>query len=133
MKAKTLAKAKELEDDIRAIRMAMTESSNAGHFAMLENYAPDARRQNLPKWLRPRIMVVLGEERERLEYELETLTDDDNEEHTNFEPTGKYNVEPKADEIEPSKQPCKRKRDALWNTIFFLLGVIAGMLLGYVI
>ena len=133
MKAKTLAKAKELEKDIRDIRMAMTESSNARHFAMLEHYGYDAHRNNLPKWLTPKIMVVLGEECERLEYELENLTDDNNEEQTNFEPTGKYNVEPKADETEPSKQPCKRKCDALWNTILFLLGVIAGMLLGYVI
>jgi hypothetical protein len=117
MKKETLARAKELEEDIRDIRMAMTESSNSRHFAMLEHYGYDARRNNLPKWLTPKIMVVLGEERERLEHELENLTDDEKEEQAEFEPTGKYNVEPKADEVEPSK----KKRPKILSMFYALL------------
>ena len=116
MNKKTLARAKELEEDINEIRMAMTERSDARHFAMLEHYGYDARRNNLPKWLTPKIMTILGEERERLEHELENLTDE-SEEQQEFEPTGKYNVEPKADEVEPSK----KKKSFFWTDLLFSL------------
>ena len=116
MNKNTLARAKELEEDINEIRMAMTERSNARHFAMMEHYGYDARRNNLPKWLTPKIMTILGEERERLEHELENLTDE-SEEQQDFEPTGKYNVEPKDDEVE---QP-KKKRPKMLSMFYALL------------
>ena len=119
MKEETLARAKELEEDIRDIRMAMTERSNARHFAMLEHYGYDARRNNLPKWLTPKIMEVLGEERERLEHELENLTDD-NSEPTDFELTGNYNVEPHDDEVS-EQEITKKKRPKVLSMFYALL------------
>ena len=128
MKQETLARAKELEEDIRDIRMAMTESSNSRHFAMLQNYGYDANRYNLPRWLTPKIMMVLGEERERLEHELENLTDENSDVQTDFEPTGKYNVEPKADDVEPLQKP---KRMGFWKFLFVIvfigLAIICGI------
>ena len=117
MNKNTLARAKELEVDINEIRMAMTERSDARHFAMLEHYGYDARRNNLPKWLTPKIMTILGEERERLEHELENLTDE-SEEQQDFEPTGKYNVEAKDDEVEHTQ---KKKRSTILTIIYALL------------
>jgi hypothetical protein len=119
MKEETLARAKELEEDIRDIRMAMTERSDARHFAMLEHYGYDARRNNLPKWLTPKIMKVLGEERERLEHELENLTDD-NSKPTDFEPTGKYNIEPHDDEVSEQER-TKKKRPKVLSMFYALL------------
>ena len=117
MKKNTLARAKELEEDINEIRMAMTERSDARHFAMLEHYGYDAPRNNLPKWLTPKIMTILGEERERLEHELENLTDE-SEEQQDFEPTGKYNVEPKDNEVEHTQ---KKKRSTILTVFYALL------------
>ena len=117
MNKNTLARAKELEEDINEIRMAMTERSNARHFAMMEHYGYDARRNNLPKWLTPKIMTILGEERERLEHELENLTDE-SEEQQDFEPTGKYNVEQKDDEVEHTH---KKKRSKVLSMFYSLL------------
>ena len=73
MNKNTLARAKELEKDIDEITMAMKEQGESCHFAMLEHYGYDARKNHLPKWLTPKIMTILGEERERLEHELENL------------------------------------------------------------
>ena len=119
MNKNTLARAKELEEDINEIRMAMTERSNARHFAMIEHYGYDARRNNLPKWLTPKIMTILGEERERLEHELENLTDE-SEEQQDFEPTGKYNIEPHDDEVSEQER-TKKKRPKVLSMFYALL------------
>jgi hypothetical protein len=111
MNKETLARAKELEKDIRDIRNAMTESGTARHFAMLEHYGLDARQRHLPKWLTPKIMKVLGEERERLEHELENLTDD-NIESTDFKPTGKYNTA-QPEEASEQDKPKKKRSEIL--------------------
>ena len=73
MNKNTLAQAKELEKDIDEITMAMNEQSELCHFAMLKHYGPDARKHHLPKWLTPKIMIMLSRERARLENELENL------------------------------------------------------------
>lgn len=133
MKKETLARAKELEEDINEIRMAMTERSDARHFAMMEHYGYDARRHNLPKWLTPKIMTILGEERERLEHELGNLTDE-SEEQQDFEPTGKYNVEPKDDEVEQPKKKCPKMFSmfyALLMCLFYVALAIATNILSH--
>ena len=64
-------------------------------------------------------MKVLGEERERLEHELENLTDD-NSESTDFEPTGKYNIEPHDDEVSEQER-TKKKRPKVLSMFYALL------------
>lgn len=92
MKKETLAKAHKLEDDINLIEKALTVCGNSKHFEVVEHYGGGAERRILPKQLNQRLLVVLGEEFERLKHELENLTDDNVNEQVEFQPTGKYSV-----------------------------------------
>ena len=113
MKEETLNYAKSLQDYIRDIRVAMEEKSHARHFAMLENYGISSATHDLPKWLTPKIMDVLGQERERLEMELENLNDDNCAEGIKYFPTGKY--------CSQEEQPKKKKGFGFWKTLFVIL------------
>lgn len=90
MKEETLAKAKALEKDIDQVKDAMKLRRDTNHYAMLEHYAPDARVYHLPRKLNDKIVALLADELERMEHQLEVLSDDNDGEQDSFDPTGKY-------------------------------------------
>ncbi len=78
MKRETLDKAKDIEADIKSIEKAVKVSKyeDASHFMACEHYGPSSATAHLPRWLNDKINALLAEEKQRLEEELEALTDD---------------------------------------------------------
>ena len=90
MKQETLARAKELEEDIRQMERALSyykrgmwshwdinDRASSFHFEFCKNWSHrDADMQDLPTWLNKPLMEVVERELERCKHELETLTDD---------------------------------------------------------
>jgi len=90
MKQETLARAKELEEDIRQMESALSyykrgrwshwgvnDTEDLFHFEFCKNWSHrDADMQDLPTWLNKPLMEVVERELERCKHELEELTDD---------------------------------------------------------
>lgn len=78
MKQETLDKAKRLESGIESISEAIRVAKfpDSAHFEVRSHYGADATKVALPKWLNDKINALLAEEKQRLEEELEALTDD---------------------------------------------------------
>lgn len=94
MKKETLAKAKKLEEDIRLVKDATTyfrnqrwshweysnDRANTFHFDFCKNYSgADYDCVHLPRWMNAKLMQVLYAELNRMEQELEVLSDADAE------------------------------------------------------
>ena len=90
MKEETLAKAKAIEENICDVKKAMDLRSDVSHYALLEHYGPGASVYHLPRRLNDKIVALLADELERMEHQLEVLSDDNDAEQDSFEPTGKY-------------------------------------------
>ena len=87
MNKETLAKAKNLEEDIEAMETALgyyksgtwsswgvNDSATTFHFAFHKHYGDgDAYRENLPRWLNKPLMEVVEREMNRCKAELESL------------------------------------------------------------
>ena len=87
MDKETLARAKELEEDIKQMESALTyykggvwwpwginDHASSFHFEFCKNYGHmDADMQNLPRWLNKPLMEVVERELERCKTELENL------------------------------------------------------------
>lgn len=130
MNKETLARAKELEQDIQEMEFALSyyksgqwshwginDKASSFHFEFCKNWSHDsADRQDLPTWLNKPLMEVVERELERCEHELETLGSEQegnsnktaNELHESFVP---------ADE---EKQP-KKKRPKILSMFYALL------------
>lgn len=90
MDEETLARAKELEEDIRQMEFALSyykrrrwshwdtnDSASSFHFEFCKNWSHrDADMQDLPTWLNKPLMEVVERELERCKHELETLGDE---------------------------------------------------------
>ena len=101
MNKETLARAKELEEDIRQMESALTyykrgrwscwginDSASLFHFEFCKNWSHrDADMQDLPTWLNKPLMEVVERELERCKHELETLgsEQEDNSDKTAYE------------------------------------------------
>ena len=90
MKKETLEKAKAIEDDIRSIEKAMEIHKDTRHFEFVEHYGPDARSIKMPRSMNNKLLAVLAEERERLEHELEMLSDNMPMEQGDWQPMYTY-------------------------------------------
>lgn len=130
MNKETLARAKELEQDIQEMEFALSyyksgqwshwginDKASSFHFEFCKNWSHNsADRQDLPTWLNKPLMEVVERELERCEHELETLGSEQegnsnktaNELHESFVP---------ADE---EKQP-KKKRPKILSMFYALL------------
>lgn len=89
MDKETLAKAKELEEDIREMETALryyknkrwgnwgiNDTARTFHFAFHKHYGDgSAYREDLPRWLNKPLMEVVERELERCKHELDTLGD----------------------------------------------------------
>ena len=89
MDKETLAKAKELEEDIREMETALkyykngrwgnwgiNDTASTFHFAFHKHYGEgSAYREDLPRWLNKPLMEVIERELERCKHELEMLGD----------------------------------------------------------
>jgi hypothetical protein len=87
MKKETLARAKELEEDIRQMEFALSyykrgrwsywdinDHASTFHFEFCKNWSHrDSDTQDLPKWLNKPLMEVVERELERCKTELENL------------------------------------------------------------
>ena len=87
MKAETLAKAKELEEDIRKMETALkyhkngrwgnwgiNDTASTFHFAFHKHYGDgSAYREDLPRWLNEPLMEVVEREMNRCKAELDNL------------------------------------------------------------
>lgn len=112
MKEETLAKAKALEKDIDQVKDAMKLRRDVSHYAMLEHYGPGASVCPLPRKLNGKIVALLAEELERMEHQLEVLSDDNVGDQDNFEPTGKYIVWLPATQQSPSAADNSKRTHA---------------------
>ena len=103
MNKETLARAKELEQDIQQMELALSyykrgrwshwgtnDRASSFHFEFCKNWSHrDADKQDLPTWLNKPLMEVVERGLERCKHELETLTDDSAEIITDVPEAGK--------------------------------------------
>ena len=108
MKQETLARAKELEEDIRQMESALSyykrgrwspwginDSASSFHFEFCKNWSHrDADMQDLPTWLNKPLVEVMERELERCKHELETLGDDSAEIITDVPEAGQDTPDP---------------------------------------
>lgn len=156
MKKETLAKAKELEEDIRLVKYATTyfrnqrwshwdlnDSADTFHFEFCKNYSEKSSDcVHLPRWMNSKLMQVLYAELNRMEQELEELGDADtggatqkeNEiPHNEWQPVYQYK---EGDYVVLQNKPQRRSLNRkftrfLENAIVFLLyAAIFCLLLG---
>lgn len=90
MKKETLQKAREIEEDIKSIEKAVNIHKDTRHFEFVEHYGSDATRVKMPRWMNDKLLAVLADERERLEHELEVLSDDTPMEQGDWKPMRGY-------------------------------------------
>ena len=156
MKKETLAKAKELEEDIRLVKYATTyfrnqrwshwnlnDSADTFHFEFCKNYSGKSSDcVHLPRWMNSKLMQVLYAELNRMEQELEELGDADtggatqkeNEiPHNEWQPVYQYK---EGDYVVLQDKPQRRSLNRMFtrfleNAIVFLLyAAIFCLLLG---
>jgi hypothetical protein len=136
MKEETLKKAHNLEHAISEYT-DLLHSRKADYYTMLIKiscaYANmrDEFHGRVDKEVWDKMLDVVEEERTKARRRLAALSDDSEE-------GAEADVEVEIDEdaaetTAEQKQQSKRKCESFWRTILFLLGVIAGMLLGHVI
>ena len=128
MKQETLARAKELEEDIRQMESALSyykrgkwshwdinDYASSFHFEFCKNWSHrDADMQDLPTWLNKPLMEVVERELERCKHELETLGDDSAEIITDVPEAGKDTLDPSMAAMAASFE-LDKPRKASWK------------------
>lgn len=108
MDKETLARAKELEEEIRQMESALSyykrgrwshwginDRASSFHFEFCKDWGhSSADMQDLPTWLNKPLMEVVERELERCKHELETLTDDSAEIITDAPEAGRHTLDP---------------------------------------
>lgn len=147
MKKETLAKAKELEEDIRLVKDATTyfrtqrwshwdlnDRADSFHFDFCKNYSGKSSDcVHLPRWMNGKLIQVLYQELNRMEQELEALGDADTGGATQKEnemPQGEWQPVYQYKEGDCIALPNKPQRRLL-DRIFMRFCVNAGVLLSY--
>lgn len=137
MNKETLAKAKELENDIQEMEFALSyykrgewshwginDRASSFHFEFCKNWSHNpADRQDLPTWLNKPLMEVVERELERCTHELETLGSEQegnpdkttNELYESFVP---------ADEEEQPKKKCPKILSMFYALLMCLFYVV---------
>lgn len=138
MKKETLARAKELEEDIQQMEFALSyykrgrwshwdinDRASSFHFEFCKNFAhTTADIQELPTWLNKPLMEVLERELERCKHELEMLGSEQEEIHDNpgDETTYKTKDDIQASDIlEDEWELPKKKRPKALSMFYALL------------
>ena len=130
MNKETLARAKELEEDIQQMEFALSyykrgrwshwginDSASSFHFEFCKNWSRHAAdMQDLPTWLNKPLMEVVEELLERCKYELETL-DTEQEVYPDNHVNG---LRASAMFVDEEEQPKKKRPEAL-NIFYSLL------------
>lgn len=156
MKKETLAKAKELEEDIRLVKYATTyfrnqrwshwdlnDRADTFHFDFCKNYSGKSSDcVHLPRWMNSKLMQVLYAELNRMEQELEELGDADtggatqkeNEmPQSEWQPVDQYK---EGDYVVLQNKPQRRSLNRMFTRflenamVFFLYAAIFCLLLG---
>jgi len=126
MNKETLAKAKQLEEDIRQMKNALSyykqgtwshwdwqnDRPSTFHFAFMKNYSGEIYdREDLPRWLNKRLMAVVEEELHRTERELEMLGDDTAIPQGEYQQPDNYQPDDTVTDGEGNMYVCKKDDD----------------------